>query len=193
MIAYIQGKLIEKTPTTLVVDVNGIGYQIHISLNTYTNLPNTAVIKLHTYLQIKEDAHTLYGFIDQSERELFTLLLSVSGIGASTARNMLSYIQPKELMQAIVNEDVKTIQSIKGIGLKTAQRTIIELREKVMKMSDDFHVQSPSVSVQAEEALAALEVLGFDKKRADKVVKTFVSEHTDATVEEIIKFALKTI
>lgn len=191
MITFIRGRLVEKTPTELVVDVNGVGYQIFISLYTYSKISDSEEVMIFTYLQVKEDSHTLYGFCDKKERNLFTLLISVSGIGANTARNILSYIHPDELMQAIVNEDVKKIQGIKGIGLKTAQRTVIELREKVLKISDTIQVQTSSAN--AEEALSALEVLGLDKKRADKAIREYLKENEQASVEELIKYALKNI
>lgn len=191
MITFIRGRLVEKTPTELVVDVNGVGYQIFISLYTYSKISDSEEVMIFTYLQVKEDSHTLYGFCDKKERNLFSLLISVSGIGANTARNMLSYIHPDELMQAIVNEDVKKIQGIKGIGLKTAQRTVIELREKVLKISDTIQVQTSSAN--AEEALSALEVLGLDKKRADKAIREYLKKNEQASVEELIKYALKNI
>ena len=133
MIAHIHGKLVEKTPTHLIIDCGGVGYHINISLHTYSLLPNTDFIKVYTYLQIKEDAHTLFGFIEKSEREIFKLLLSVSGIGASIARTMLSSLDPKQVTNAIASGDVVTIQSVKGIGSKTAQRVILDLKEKVLK------------------------------------------------------------
>ena len=171
MIAFLKGRLVEKTPTDIIIDCNGIGYQVHISLHSYSLIKDQEAIQIYTYLQIKEDAHTLYGFIEKIERELFKLLISVSGIGGNTARNMLSYITPKELIQAIAAGDVKTIQSVKGIGLKTAQRVIIDLQEKVQKL---YGVEELSVAVNntnAEEALSALEVLGFVRKATEKVVK----------------------
>ena len=136
MIAHIQGKLVEKTPTEVVIDCGGVGYQINISLHTYSLLPNSDQIKLFAYLQVKEDAHTLFGFVEKSEREIFKMLLSVSGIGASIARTMLSSLEPKQIIQAIASGDVGTVQSIKGIGNKTAQRVILDLKEKVIKLYD---------------------------------------------------------
>ena len=136
MIAHIQGKLVEKTPTEVVIDCAGVGYHINISLHTYSLLPQTENIKLFTYLQIKEDAHTLFGFVEKSEREIFKMLLSVSGIGASIARTMLSSLDPKQIIQALAVGDIGTIQSIKGIGSKTAQRAILDLKDKVLKIYD---------------------------------------------------------
>lgn len=193
MIAFLKGRLVDKTPTDIIIDCNGIGYQVHISLHSYSLIKDQEAIQIYTYLQIKEDAHTLYGFIEKIERELFKLLISVSGIGGNTARNMLSYITPKELIQAIAAGDVKTIQSVKGIGLKTAQRVIIDLQEKVQKL---YGVEELSVAVNntnAEEALSALEVLGFVRKATEKVVKKIVAQDPQATVEQIIKSALKSL
>ncbi|HLT65342.1 MAG TPA: Holliday junction branch migration protein RuvA [Flavobacterium sp.] len=193
MISFIKGRLVEKTPTEVIVDVNGVGYQINISLHSYSLLPADELITLYTYLQIKDDAHTLFGFVQKLEREIFKLLISVSGIGANTARNMLSYIHPNELLQAIAAEDVKTIQSIKGIGLKTAQRVIIDLKDKVLKMKDIDEISVVAHNTNADEALSALEVLGFVRKTAEKAVKKIVEQHPEAKVEEIIKLALKNL
>src|SRR5690606_1859385 len=193
MIAFLKGRLVEKTPTDIIIDCNGIGYQVHISLHSYSLIKDQEAIQIYTYLQIKEDAHTLYGFIEKIERELFKLLISVSGIGGNTARNMLSYITPTELIQTIAAGDVKTIQAVKGIGLKTAQRVIIDLQEKVQKL---YGVEELSVAVNntnAEEALSALEVLGFVRKATEKVVKKIVAQDPQATVEQIIKSALKSL
>jgi Holliday junction DNA helicase RuvA len=193
MIAHIQGRLVEKTPTDVVIDCNGVGYQLHISLHTYSLIPNSENVKLFTYLQIKEDAHTLFGFIEKSEREIFKLLLSVSGIGASIARTMLSSMEPKQILQAIASGDVQTIQSIKGIGAKTAQRVILDLKEKVLKVYDLDEVSMSLNNTNKDEALSALEVLGFNKKLAEKAVDKIVRENPDATIESIIKQALKNL
>ncbi|HQV34822.1 MAG TPA: Holliday junction branch migration protein RuvA [Flavobacterium sp.] len=193
MIAHIQGRLVEKTPTDVVIDCNGVGYHVNISLHTYSLIPNTDNIKLFTFLQIKEDAHTLFGFVEKSEREIFKLLLSVSGIGASIARTMLSSMEPKQILQAIASADVVTIQSIKGIGSKTAQRVILDLKEKVLKVYDLDEVSMSSNNTNKDEALSALEVLGFNKKLAEKVVEKIARENPDATIESIIKQALKNL
>ncbi|HRZ32917.1 MAG TPA: Holliday junction branch migration protein RuvA [Flavobacterium sp.] len=193
MIAHIQGRLVEKTPTDVVIDCNGVGYHVNISLHTYSLIPNTDSIKLFTFLQIKEDAHTLFGFVEKSEREIFKLLLSVSGIGASIARTMLSSMEPKQILQAIASADVVTIQSIKGIGSKTAQRVILDLKEKVLKVYDLDEVSMSSNNTNKDEALSALEVLGFNKKLAEKVVEKIARENPDATIESIIKQALKNL
>ena len=193
MIAHIQGKLVEKTPTEVVIDCSGVGYHINISLHTYSLLPASDHIKLFTYLQIKEDAHTLFGFVEKSEREIFKMLLSVSGIGASIARTMLSSIDPKQIIQAIASGDVATIQSIKGIGAKTAQRAILDLKDKVLKLYDLDEVSITQNNTNRDEALSALEVLGFIRKSAEKVVEKIVKETPDASVETIIKQALKNL
>lgn len=193
MIAHIQGKIVEKTPTDVVIDCGGVGYHINISLHTFSLLPASEQVKLYTYLQIKEDAHTLFGFVEKSEREIFKMLLSVSGIGASIARTMLSSMEPKQIIQAIAVGNVNTIQSIKGIGAKTAQRVVLDLKDKVLKLYDLNEVSSSSNNTNKEEALSALEVLGFNKKLAEKVVEKIVVEDAAANVESIIKKALKNL
>jgi holliday junction DNA helicase RuvA len=193
MITHIQGRLVEKTPTDVVIDCQGVGYQLHISLHTFSLLPDSEQVRLYTHLQIKEDAHTLFGFVEKSERELFRLLISVSGIGAGIARTMLSSLEPRQIIQAIGSGDVVTIQGIKGIGVKTAQRVILDLKDKVLKLYDIDEVSNNSYNTNKEEALSALEVLGFNKKLAEKVVEKLVKEQADMTVETIIKQALKNL
>ena len=193
MIAHLEGRLVEKTPTEVVIDCHGVGYHVNISLHTYSLLPDSEKIKLFTFLQIKEDAHTLFGFVEKAERELFKLLLSVSGVGASIARTMLSSLEPKEVIQAIGSGNVVTIQSIKGIGTKTAQRIILDLKDKVLKLYDLEEVSLSGYNTNREEALSALEVLGFNKKLAEKAVEKIVKETPAATVEAIIKQALKNL
>lgn len=193
MIAHIQGKLVEKTPTDVVIDCNGVGYHVNISLHTFSLLPQTDFVKLYTYLQIKEDAHSLYGFVEKSERELFKLLLSVSGIGAGIARTMLSSLDPKQIIQAIANGDVGTVQSIKGIGNKTAQRVILDLRDKVLKIYDLDEISVAQHNINREESLSALEVLGYVRKNAEKVVDKILKENPEASVETIIKQAFKNL
>lgn len=193
MIAHIQGKLVEKNPTEVVIDCGGVGYHINISLHTYSLLPSTDQIKLFTYLQIKEDAHTLFGFFEKSEREIFKMLLSVSGIGASIATTMLSSLEPKQIIQAIASGDVGTVQSIKGIGVKTAQRVILDLQDKVLKLYDLDEVSMVLNNTNRDEALSALEVLGFVRKSSEKVVEKIIKEDPDASVESIIKKALKSL
>ena len=167
MIAHLQGKLIEKNPTEVVIDCGGVGYHVNISLHTFSLLPNTDFIKLFTYLQIKEDAHTLFGFVEKSEREIFKMLISVSGIGAGIARTMLSSLEPKQIINAIASGDVAAIQKIKGIGAKTAQRAILDLKEKVLKVYNLDEVSVIESNTNKDEALSALEVLGFARKAAE--------------------------
>ncbi|RTY84201.1 Holliday junction branch migration protein RuvA [Flavobacterium sp. LS1P28] len=193
MIAHLQGKLVEKSPTHIIIDCGGVGYHVNISLHTYSLLPSTDFIKVYTYLQIKEDAHTLFGFMEKSEREIFKMLLSVSGIGASIARTMLSSLDPKQIIQAIATADVITVQSIKGIGSKTAQRVILDLKEKVLKLYDLDEVSMSQNNTNRDEALSALEVLGFVRKTSEKIIEKIVKEDPDATVEAIIKKALKNL
>jgi Holliday junction DNA helicase RuvA len=193
MIAHLQGKLVEKNPTEVVIDCGGVGYHVNISLHTYSLLPNADFIKLYTYLQIKEDAHTLFGFVEKSEREIFKMLLSVSGIGASIARTMLSSLDPKQIINAIASGDVVTIQKIKGIGSKTAQRVILDLKEKVLKLYDLDEVSMSQSNTNKDEALSALEVLGFVRKTSEKVIEKIIKEDPEATVETIIKKALKNL
>jgi len=193
MIAHLQGRLVEKTPTDVVIDCNGVGYQVNISLHTFSLLPDSENIKLYTYLLIKEDSHTLYGFAEKAERELFKLLISVSGVGAGTARTMLSSLEPKQIIHSIGTGDVGTIQSIKGIGVKTAQRVILDIKDKVLKLYDLEEVSAVGYNTNKEEALSALEVLGFNKKLAEKVVEKVVKENPSASVETIIKQALKNL
>lgn len=193
MITHLQGRLVEKTPTSVVIDVAGVGYEVHISLHTYSMLSESESIRLYTHLQIKEDAHVLYGFVEKSERELFRLLISVSGVGASIARTMLSSLNPKQLISAIANSDVTTIQSAKGIGAKTAQRIVIELKEKVIKIQDVEQVLAVDNNTTRQETLSALEVLGFNKKLAEKVVDKLLTKDPEITVENLIKQALKNL
>jgi Holliday junction DNA helicase RuvA len=193
MIAHLQGRLVEKTPTDVVIDCNGVGYQVNISLHTFSLLPDSENIKLYTFLQVKEDAHTLFGFAEKAERELFKLLLSVSGVGAGTARTILSSLDPKNIIHSIGSGDVGTIQSIKGIGAKTAQRVILDLKDKVLKLYDLEEVSGAGYNTNRDEALSALEVLGFNKKLAEKAIEKIVKENPSATVETIIKQALKNL
>lgn len=193
MITQLQGKLVEKNPTNVVIDCNGVGYFVDISLNTYAALPEGEAIKLYTYLQIKEDAHTLYGFLTKAEREVFVLLISVSGVGAGTARTMLSSLTAAQVRNAIVNGEVATIQSVKGIGAKTAQRVVLDLKDKMLKLQDFADAPISAMSTHKEEALAALEVLGFVRKQAEKVVDKIVQASEALSVEDIIKQALKSL
>jgi Holliday junction DNA helicase RuvA len=191
MIAHLQGKLVEKSPTHVVIECGGVGYHVNISLHTYSLLPNNDFLKLYTYLQIKEDAHTLFGFVEKSEREIFKHLLSVSGIGSGIARTMLSSLDPKQIANAIASGDVVTIQSIKGIGSKTAQRVILDLKDKMLKLYDLDEVSLAQNNTTRDEALSALEVLGFVRKSSEKVVEKIINEDPESSLESIIKKALK--
>ncbi|QTE24362.1 Holliday junction branch migration protein RuvA [Polaribacter cellanae] len=193
MITQVRGRLVEKSPTEVVVDCNGVGYLLHISLHTFSSLPEDENVVLYTHLSIREDAHTLFGFISKTEREVFKLLISVSGVGPSIARTMCSSMTSEEIQNAIASENVAVIQSVKGIGAKTAQRVIVDLKDKILKT---FNMDEVSLSVSntnKDEALSALEVLGFQRKQSDKLVSAILKENSDASVEQIIKLALKSL
>jgi Holliday junction DNA helicase RuvA len=193
MIHHLKGKLVEKNPTYVVIECAGVGYFVNISLHTFSKLPDGELVNLFTHLQVKEDSHTLFGFSEKSEREIFRLLLSVSGIGASTARTMLSSLSPGQIRDAIASGDVPTIQSIKGIGAKTAQRVILDLKDKVLKVYDIDEVSLASNNTNKEEALSALEVLGFTRRQSEKVVDKVLQQDSSLSVENIIKLALKNL
>ncbi len=190
MIAHINGRLIEKTPTFVVIDCNGVGYKLNISLQTYSAIKHESC-KLLTHLAVKEDSHTLYGFFTSEERDLFRQLISVSGVGPSTARIILSTYSADEIVHYIISADVAAIQNVKGIGGKTAQRIIIDLKDKVGKgkeTSDLLFIQDNTIK---QEALSALLALGFTKKMADKKVDNILKHHHgDITVEDLVKKSL---
>ena len=190
MITQIKGRLIEKTPTYLVIDCNGIGYEVNISLNTFSSISSEENIQLFTHLQIREDAHILYGFFTVAERTVFRLLISISGIGTSTARTMLSSLTPNEIQQAIIADDVPKIQGIKGIGLKTAQRVIIELKDKIKSLHGMEEIPIAKSNTIKEETLSALEVLGYSRKSSEKVVDNLIHGNPSITIEDLIKGAL---
>ncbi|SES14450.1 Holliday junction branch migration protein RuvA [Pedobacter rhizosphaerae] len=192
MYAYIDGKLTFKNPAYVVVEAGGIGYHINISLNTYSNLSDGERCKLYTWLHVKEDAHTLYGFADEGERRLFLHLISVSGIGPNTGRMILSSITPEEIQTAIVKADLPLIQRIKGLGAKTAQRLVLELQDKLKKEGSDSLIFIPQHNTIKDEALSALVMLGFAKQTAEKTIDQIlkVTEGT-LSVEQLIKQALK--
>ena len=195
MITFLKGNMVELSPTHAIVECSGVGYYLNISLNTFSKFDNTnQQVKFYTYLSIKEDSHTLYGFFDQLERECFTLLLSVSGVGASTARMILSALNPNDLQRVIVNEDVAMLKSVKGIGLKSAQRIIIDLKDKMnieTSLQSDSHDSHQNVLKQ--ESLYALEKLGFPIKKTNPIIDKITRENADLSVEEVIKLALKTL
>jgi Holliday junction DNA helicase RuvA len=192
MINHINGKITEKTPTHIVVEANGVGYYVHISLTTYTKLVDLNDIKILTYLSIKEDAHTLYGFFDAEEREMFKLLISVNGVGTNTARMMLSSLQSQEISKAILQGNVNELKGIKGIGIKTAQRIIVDLKDKVGK---DENISSDILTfldnTNRDEALSALVALGFTKAAVEKVLQAILKAQPKLSVEALVKEALK--
>ena len=190
MITYIKGRLIEKSPTKIIVESNGIGYEINISLNTYEQISDDENIKIFTHLQRKEDSDILFGFSSQSERSIFQQLISISGIGPSTARTILSSISAVEMQEAVWAEDVERIKSIKGIGLKTAQRLIIELKDKVELFDKkDIDLSNQNLDIK-KEALLALSVLGFNKSKSEKIVSKVYFENKDIELQELIKRSL---
>jgi Holliday junction DNA helicase RuvA len=193
MITHIQGRLVEKNPTDVVIDCNGVGYFLNISLHTFSQLPTSENVKLFTHLQIREDAHTLYGFSSTVEREIFRLLISVSGVGASIARTMLSSLTPVQVQEAIASSDVATIQGVKGIGAKTAQRVLLDLKDKILKVYGLEDVSVVSSNTNKNEALSALETLGFVRKQAEKACDLVVKNDPQASIETIIKQALKNL
>ena len=190
MIAQIKGKLVEKHPTHVIIDCNGLGYMVHISLHTYGQLGDDESIKLYTHLQVKEDSHTLFGFFQPIERTIFRLLISISGIGASIARTMLSSMSPQEIQHAILSENLAAIKGVKGIGLKTAQRVLIELKDKVQKIEGNDEIPVLQSTRTKEETLSALEVLGYPRRQSEKVVDNILQSTPDSSIEELIKIAL---
>lgn len=192
MIEYIKGDIVELTPTTVVVDCSNVGYLLQISLNTYSSIANLKTCKLFVYEAIREDAYNLYGFFDKNERNLFLQLISVSGVGANTARVILSSLTVKETESAIVSENLNVLKAVKGIGAKTAQRIIVDLKDKV-KLTDESISESIIVinNQVAEEALAALVMLGFMRNTSQKVVSKILKDNPESTVEQVIKQALK--
>jgi Holliday junction DNA helicase RuvA len=196
MIEYIRGELVEITPALAVIDCNGIGYGIHISLNTYSAIQGKKSVKLYIYEAIREDAHVLFGFSTKQERELFLLLISVSGIGGNTARMILSALSPAELCNVISSGNEKLLKGVKGIGLKTAQRIIVDLKDKIATtggetVSGSTATLSPAHSEVYDEAIAALTMLGFAQAPSQKVVTAILKEEPGLTVEKVIKLALK--
>ena len=198
MYAYVTGKIAEKSPTQVVIDNQGIGYLVNITLNTFTAIGEKEEVKLFVHEQILEDAHHLFGFFTAKERDLFELLISVSGVGCNTARLILSSLTVNELSNAIANDDVKTIQAVKGIGAKTAQRIIVELRDKVVSLgiaaspTSGSNDTTPALNSEVyNEACEALKMLGFPPAPVAKTVKTILKDEPEAPVEKVIKLALK--
>jgi Holliday junction DNA helicase RuvA len=190
MITQLRGRLVEKSPTSVVIDCQGVGYLVNISLFTFGQLSDDENIQLFTHLQVREDAQTLYGFSSDLERQVFRLLIGISGIGANTARTMLSSLSPIEIGQAIQGEQVDIIQSVKGIGAKTAQRVVIELRDKIQGIVADAGIPTSINNTNKEEALSALVVLGYQTKACVKVLEELIGVDSDMSVERLIRNAL---
>ncbi|MDX9772269.1 MAG: Holliday junction branch migration protein RuvA [Bacteroidales bacterium] len=191
MIDYIKGTVTELNPAFVVVECNGIGYNINISLNTYSTLDKSVTCKILIHEAIREDAHLLFGFSSDDERDLFRQLISVSGVGAGTARMMLSSIRPPELREAIISGDVGILKAVKGIGLKTAQRIIVDLKDKIGKHAGSGEIIAFSDNTAREESLSALVMLGFARNSAAKVIDNLLRENKTLQVEEIVRRALK--
>lgn len=196
MIEYVKGEIAELSPATAIIDCNGLGYAVNISLNTYSAIQGKNTCKLYIYEAIREDAYVLYGFADKQERELFLLLISVSGIGGNTARMILSALSPSELVNVISTENANLLKTVKGIGLKTAQRVIVDLKDKIKTAApvagggQNTLLSAMNTEIQ-EEAVAALTMLGFAVAPSQKVVLAILKEEPDAAVEQVIKLALK--
>lgn len=194
MIAFLKGKLVHKEPTFVIIEVNGIGYRVSISLNTFSEIKDKENIELSTYLQVREDAHILYGFSNKAEKSMFQNLISVNGVGPNTAMIILSYLPPDELQKAIATEDVGALQSVKGIGGKTAQRIILELKDKLRKepIEEAGGIAGIRHNTMRNEALTALMTLGIGKAAADKSIDTVLKKSgKTVSLEELVKLALK--
>ena len=193
MIAYLKGSFASISPSTLIIDVQGVGYEVSISLNTYSHIQHLEKGLLFTHLLVREDAHLLYGFADTKEKDIFLLLLSVSGIGANTARLMLSYMKPEEISSAILNGDSKALERIKGIGKKTAERTILELRDKIGKQFSDITMVSEKtvVSTIKQDAIEALLALGINRQLSEQSIAKILQEDPEVKLEDLIKRVLK--
>ena len=193
MIEHIQGRLIEKNPTNAIIDCNGVGYFINISLNTFSKIPDSENLKLYTHFVVREDANLLYGFYEKEERDIFRLLISVNGVGVNTARVILSTLSPSQAQETIMTENVDQLKSVKGIGAKTAQRIILDLKDKVEIDVDNSNISIPAHNNNKEEALSALDVLGFTRKQSIKVIEKLLKNEPGLKVEELIKNALKVL
>jgi|TARA_B100000768_G_scaffold60030_1_gene58070 Holliday junction DNA helicase RuvA len=193
MITHIKGKLVEKNPSFVVVDCNGIGYMIRISLHTFSQISDSELCNLFTHLSVKEDSHTLYGFFEKAERELFRLLISVSGVGTNTAQTILSSLSPLDAQLAILSENVAALQSVKGIGAKTAQRIILDLKDKIAKQGISGEESSIMHNTTRDEALSALTMLGFSKNIVNKAIDRELKNQSNLEVEELVKRVLKNL
>ncbi|MGC4103083.1 Holliday junction branch migration protein RuvA [Ferruginibacter sp.] len=194
MYAYLQGRFTDKTPAQVYVDVNGVGYEVNISLHTYSHIQGLEQGKLFTHLQVKEDGHVLYGFFEKAEKDIFLLLISVSGVGAATARMMLSSLKPEEVSRAIVQSNVKLLESVKGIGKKTAERLVLELKDKLSKQPVSETISSGKGNSLNQDALDALVALGISRQQAEQSIqKIILAEPSVSKLEDLIKKALKAI
>lgn len=194
MYAYLQGKFTWKSPAQVYVDVNGVGYEVNITLNTFSHIQNLDEGKLFTQLQVKEDAHVIYGFFDRQEKDMFVMLTGVSGVGAATARMMLSSLKPEEVSMAIVQSNVKQLEGVKGIGKKTAERLVLELKDKLSKNSSDAGVSIHMGNSLETDALNALTALGISRTQAEQAIQKIIrAEPPVSKLEDLIKKALKAI
>jgi len=193
MIAFVRGQFAHKTPATVHVDVAGVGYEVHISLNTYSRIQDLETGTLHTHLIVREDAHILYGFFELAEKEMFLQLIGVSGVGASTARVMLSYMKPDEISRAIIQGNAKVLEAIKGIGKKTAERIVLELRDKLVKQPIDANISPWKGNTVGTDALNALVALGINRQAADSAIQKVLDQNPELNVEAVIKRALQTL
>ncbi|HRI23899.1 MAG TPA: Holliday junction branch migration protein RuvA [Ferruginibacter sp.] len=194
MYAYLQGKFTYKSPALVHVDVNGIGFEVNISLNTYSHIQHLEQGKLYTHLQVKEDGHVLYGFADRGEKDMFLLLISISGVGAATARMMLSSLKPEELSRAILQGNVKLLEGVKGIGKKTAERLVLELKDKIGKISPGAGLSVQAGNTLEQDALNALTALGIPRSQAEQSIqKIILAEPSVPELEDLIKKVLKAI
>lgn len=193
MIGFLKGDFVHKSPASVLIDVNGVGYEVQISLNTYSKIQHLDKGQLFTSLLIREDAHILYGFCDLTEKEMFLQLLSVSGIGASTARMMLSYMRPEELAKAIIHGEIRTLEGIKGIGKKTAERVVVELKDKLAKSPIETNIAPLKHNTLHSDALNALLALGINRQAADQAIQKALVQEPDLPLEALIKKALRTL
>jgi len=193
MIAFLRGDFVFKSPAAVHVDVNGVGYEVQISLNTFSKIQSLDKGQLHTYLLVREDAQILFGFFELQEKEMFIQLIGVSGIGASTARVMLSYLKPDELARAIIQADVRSLEAIKGIGKKTAERIVLELKDKLARHPIDINISAMKHNTLHSDALNALLALGISRQAADQAIQKTIAQEPGLPVEELIKKALRTL
>lgn len=193
MIAFLKGHFVTKNPAYVYIDVNGVGYDVQISLHTYSKIQNLESGLLHTSLLIREDAHILFGFFDLAEKEMFHHLIGVSGIGASTARMMLSYMKPDEIAKAIIQGDTRTLEGVKGIGKKTAERMVLELRDKLAKQPLEINISPMKNNTLQQDALNALTALGISRQAAGQALEKAMAVNPNLSVEELIKKALRTL